>query len=229
MGVSGGTVCSGLSDQTGNHASTLVYPALYNGPVNYFARLIGEREIILEQYENYTKQTYRNRCEIMGPNGILTLSIPVKKKRGVKNPVKDIRIDYDTPWQKIHWRSLVAAYAASPFFQYIKDDLAVYYEKKPRFLIDLNQQLLEQCLYFLGKEIPLRLSSSFSGTKGKTDPRVLIHPKLDPTIHDPVFHPVTYHQVFSERFGFTSNLSILDLLFNEGNQAYSVLEKSLRT
>ena len=218
-----------MSDPTGNISRSLIYPALYNGPVNYFARLVREREIILEPYENYVKQTYRNRCEILGPNGPLSLTIPVKKKRGVKNPVKDIRIDYDTPWQKVHWRSMVAAYAGSPFFQYMKDDLTVFYEKHYRFLIDLNRQLLERCLGLLGKQIPVTYADSFSEIEGSTDPRVLIHPKLDPAIHDPLFQAVPYHQVFSDRFGFRSNLSILDLLFNEGNDALPLLEKSLRT
>jgi hypothetical protein len=207
----------------------LVYPAFYNGPVSYFARLVGEMEIVLDPYEHYAKQTYRNRCRIMGPNGVLALSIPVKKKRGVKNPVKDIRIDYDTPWQKIHWRSLVAAYAASPFFQYMKDDLAVFYERRYTFLIELNVALLEQCLYLLGKQIPVRLSSSFSEMKGMNNQGIYIHPKLGPGDHDPLFQPVPYHQVFSDRFGFRSDLSILDLMFNEGYNALPILEKSLRT
>ncbi|MFO7934961.1 MAG: WbqC family protein [Bacteroidales bacterium] len=207
----------------------MVYPAFYNGPVSYFARLIREREIILEQHEHYTKQTYRNRCEIMGPNGVLSMTIPVKRKRGMKNRVRDIRIDYDTPWQKIHWRSMVAAYTASPFFQYMKDDLEVFYKKRTRFLIDLNRELLEKCLLLLGKQIPVSLSGSFSKMQTGTDLRELIHPKRDPDVHDPLFRPVPYHQVFSDRMGFKPNLSILDLLFNEGNQALSILEKSLRT
>ncbi|HER09440.1 MAG TPA: hypothetical protein ENO20_11085 [Bacteroides sp.] len=206
----------------------MVYPAFYNGPVNYFARLIREQEIVLDQHEHYYKQTYRNRCRIMGPNGPLSLSVPVKKKRGEKNRMKDIRIDYDTPWQKIHWRSMVAAYASAPYFQFMRDDLAVFFEKRYNFLVDLNRDMLARCLYLLGREIPVTLSDSFAEIKEREDPRIFIHPKLDPAIHDPLFHSVPYHQVFSDRFGFKSNLSILDVLFNEGNNALSILEKSLR-
>jgi hypothetical protein len=123
----------------------------------------------------------------------------------------------------------VAAYASSPFFQYMKDDLEVFYKMRIRFLIDLNRKLLEKCLYLLGKQIPVTLSASFSEIRESTDPRELIHPKRDPVHHDPLFRPVSYHQVFSDRLGFKPDLSILDLLFNEGNQALPILEKSLRT
>ena len=217
-----------MSEPTGN-LLPLVYPAFYNGPISYFARLIRESEIILEQHEHYTKQTYRNRCEIMGPNRVLALSVPVKRNRGMKNRVRDIRIDYDTPWQKIHWKSMVAAYAGSPFFQYMKDDLEVFYKNRTSFLIDLNRELLEKCLSLLGKQIPVSLSASFSEIKESSDPRELIHPKRDPILHDPLFRPVPYHQVFSDHMEFKPNLSLLDLLFNEGNQALPILEKSLRT
>ena len=206
----------------------MVYPALYNGPVNYYARLIREKVIVLEQFDSYAKQTYRNRCRIMGPNGVLTLSIPVKKRHGIKNLLRDIRIDYDTPWNKIHWKSLVASYAASPFFEYMMDDLVGFYERKYGFLLDLNQQLLEQTLQLLGIDIPVKCSHVFSEITGKTDPRHFIHPKLEQVLVDPVFKPLVYHQVFSDRLGFQANLSILDLLFNEGPGARDALQKSLR-
>lgn len=207
----------------------MVYPALYNGPVNYFARLIREERIILEQFDSYTKQTFRNRCMIPGPNGVQVLSIPVKRKRGIKTSMQDIRVDYDTPWNKIHWRSLVAAYAASPFFDYFKDDLQVYYESKFEFLIDLNQQLLECILQLMGRSIPVDRSTCFHEISDESDPRHFIHPKRDQAVMDPDFTPVIYHQVFSDRLGFQVNQSIVDLLFNEGPSALSILQKSLKT
>ncbi len=206
----------------------MVYPALYNGPVNYFARLVREQEIVLEQFDSYTKQTYRNRCKILGPNGVLTLSIPVKKRHGVKNHLQDIRIDYDSPWNKIHWRSLVASYAASPFFEYFMDDLIPFYEDRFKFLIDLNLQLLEKTLLMLGLNISTRFSRSFTEITRRDDPRYFINPKMDQTVWDPDFQPSVYHQVFSDRHGFQTNLSILDLLFNEGPAALSILHSSLK-
>jgi hypothetical protein len=204
----------------------LVYPAYYNGPVSFFARLIREKEITLEQYENYTKQTFRNRCLILGPNGLLSLVIPVLRKKGEKTLMKDVRIDYDAPWNKIHWKSLVAAYAASPYFEYTKDDLFPCYSRQFRFLIDLNFSLMEIVLQLLGRKIPVVLSASFKAPE-KNDPGSFIHPKKDPRIYDPAFRPVRYHQVFDDRLGFHSNLSILDLLFNEGPGANGILEDSL--
>ncbi len=206
----------------------LIYPSLYNGPVNYYARLVREKEILLEQYDSYTKQTYRNRCRILSPNGMLTLSIPVKKRRGTKNHLRDIRIDYDTPWNKVHMRSMQASYASSPFYEYMMDDIAVFYENRYDFLLDLNLQLLEKTLKLMGLEIPVTFTRSFTAISGDNDPREFITPKKDQAVVDPDFKPVVYHQVFSDRFGFQANLSILDLLFNEGPSAHSVLQQSLR-
>jgi hypothetical protein len=207
----------------------LVYPALYNGPVYYFARLIREKKITLEQHDHYAKQTYRNRFRIMGPNGILTLVVPVKRTRGQKNLFRDIRIDYDTPWNKIHWRSMVASYASSPFFELMIDELAPYYHKKTGFLIDLNLGLLRTTLELLGQEVPVDLSATFTPILESKDPRTMIHPKRDLAKTDPEFQPVEYHQVFADRHGFKQGLSVLDLMFNEGSNASTILRDCIRT
>lgn len=140
---------------------------------------------------------------------------------------KDVRIDYDTPWNKIHWKSLIAAYAASPFFEFFMDDLAKFYEQRFEFLLDLNHQLLDTCLKGLGLNIPIRLTNGFLDLTGDDDPRHFIHPKLHPGKTDPGFIPHAYHQVFEEKHGFRPNLSILDLIFNEGPGSLSVLLRSL--
>lgn len=205
----------------------MIYPALYNGPLQYFARLVKEEEILLEQNDSYIKQTYRNRCRIMGPNGLLTLSIPVKRKRGSKSLFKEIRVDYDTPWNKVHWKSLNAAYATSPFFEYFSDELLPFYEKRFEFLLDLNTGLLDRTLQMMGLNIPLRLSEDFTPIGGEDDPRYFIHPKKEKA--DPNFSQQPYHQVFEEKLGFHPNLSILDLLFNEGPASLLNLKDSLKT
>lgn len=206
----------------------MIYPLLYNGPVQYFSRLVREEEIFLEQYDNYIKQTYRNRCRIIGPNGLLTLSIPVKRIKGIKSQFREVRLDYDMPWNKVHWKSLVAAYASSPFFEFFIDDLCPFYEKRFEFLVDLNLALLEKTLQMMGIDIPLNMTQDFKAITGEKDPRYFIHPKLDPRETDPHFSPQDYHQVFKEKHGYQSNLSILDLLFNEGPATLSVLRSSLR-
>jgi len=220
-----------VPDRQGQQINTfaLVFPAFYNGPVNYYARLVRQQEIVLEQHDSYTKQTYRNRCLIMGPNGLITLSIPVKRQHGVKTRMRDIRIDYDTNWNKIHWRSLVASYASSPFFEYLADEINPFYQKNFEFLVDLNQELIEHTLGFLGLNIELRCSDTFTPLSLEGDPRHFIHPKKDQAVEDPGFLPEEYYQVFSDRLGFRSNLSILDLIFNVGPEALSYLQKSLKT
>ena len=210
-------------------ALQVVFPALYNGPVNYYARLVKQQKIILEQYDSYTKQTFRNRCMIMGPNGIITLSIPVNRAKGVKTHMCDIRIDYDSNWNRIHWRSLIASYASSPFFEYLADEISPVYQKRFTFLLDLNQQLLEKTLGFLGRDIELKRSKAFTPVDSAGDPRNFIHPKKDQAAEDPGFLPQEYHQVFSDRLGFHPNLSILDLIFNVGPEALSYLNASLKT
>jgi len=206
----------------------LIFPALHNGPVQYYARLVREDEIILEQFDNYIKQTYRNRCKITGANGALTLSVPVKRLRGSKTLFKEVRVDYDMPWNKVHWKSLVAAYAASPFFEYFADDLIDFYEKRFEFLVDLNRGLLEKTLFCLGLDIPVRMSTDFADISGDNDPRSFIHPKLDARKADPCFNPLPYHQVFEDKHKFQPNLSFLDLLFNEGPNSLLVLKNSLK-
>ena len=207
----------------------MVFPALYNGPINYYARLVQEPEIVLEQYDSYAKQTYRNRCLIMGPNGIIPLSIPVIKKSGIKTHMRDIRIDYSSNWNRIHWRSLVASYASSPFFEYLDDELRPCYERHFVFLMDLNQQLINITLDFLGWDSPVKRSEAFSPIKDERDPRHFIHPKKDQAVADPAFLPREYQQVFSDRLGFCPNLSILDLIFNLGPDSLSYLRACLKT
>jgi len=207
----------------------LVFPALYNGPINYYARLVHQKEIVLEQYDSYSKQSYRNRCLIMGPNGVISLSIPVIKLHGSKTHLKDVRIDYDSHWNKIHWKSLVASYASSPFFEYLADELSPFYEQRFDFLMDLNQHLINYTLHQLGLEIPVKPSDSFTEVLTDQDPRHFIHPKKDQAVADPGFKPEAYHQVFSDRLGFQPNLSILDLIFNVGPEALSYLHRSLKT
>lgn len=165
----------------------------------------------------------------MGPNGLLTLSIPVKRKRGTKTLLRDIKVDYDTPWNKIHWRSLVVAYAASPFFEYFRDELLPLYKKSYIYLLDLNTELLEWTLLSMGLDKSLSLTESFGDLSGMDDPRSFIHPKLDISTSDSDFSPPAYYQVFQEKQGFQANLSILDLLFNTGPESLSILRSSLRT
>lgn len=206
-----------------------VYPALYHGPINYYARVIRESRIMLEQHDHYTKQTFRNRCRILGPNGPIDLSIPVKRIRDRKNLYRDIRIDPGDPWNKVHWKSLEAAYASSPYYQIVAAELEQAYIRPPSFLVELNFRLMEIMLGLLNLDIPIHLSTSFTEIGGAGDIREIIHPKRPLSKADPAFRLIPYHQVFADRFGFQPNLSILDLVFNLGPESKNILQDSLRT
>ena len=200
----------------------------YFGPVQYYTNLIKYEKIIIEQYEHYAKQTYRNRCIISGSSGTINLSIPVKRKRNKKTPVKDILIDYDTDWRKTHHRGIVSCYGSSPFFEFIRDDIEIFFLKKYKFLIDLNTDITIKVIELLGIKPEIKLSGKYIDKydhPGIIDLRNSISPKKDYT-KDPYFSPKSYHQVFSENQGFIPNLSVLDLLFNTGKEAMSVLRNS---
>jgi len=203
----------------------LIFQSVYNGPVQYFARIIREEYIVIEQFDHYSKQTYRNRCSIAGANGILDLTIPVINEHGRKTRMKDVKIDYSLPWQKNHLRSIQSAYATAPFYEFIIDDLVYFYENPIRFLIDINKGLLEKVFAILDKQINISFTESFLPLKEDgSDPRFFIHPKREFQIYDPEFMPANYNQVFIHKHGFIPNLSILDLLFNEGLNSLNILE-----
>jgi hypothetical protein len=179
-------------------------------------------EIVVEQHENYLKQTFRNRCEILAANGIMPLTIPVKHNGEAKTKIRDIKIDYTGNWQRLHWRTIDSAYRSSPFFVYYADDFMPFYEKKEVFLFDFNCKMLNKLIELTGIKTKITFSDSYLHDC-EMDYRNLISPKNK--IEDPYFLPVPYYQVFSEKFGFQPNLSILDLLCNEGNNSYSVIER----
>ncbi len=190
-----------------------LFSTAYLGSIEYFANLVRHKNIFIDVGEHYIKQTYRNRCVIYAANGKLPQIIPVVKVNGNHTKTKDIKIDYSGRWQKNHWRSIVSAYNQSPFFLYYKDDLETIFEKKFDFLIDFNTELTKIILNFIEAETTIHLSEDYiDSTEPETiDFRNSFSPKKPPTLSHP-----SYIQVFSEKYGFIPNLSIIDLLFNEG-------------
>lgn len=199
----------------------------YFAPIRYFSKLLFYPEIYIEYHENFIKQTYRNRTVILGANGPISLIVPVEKGRAQKIKIKDLRIAYDEEWQRNHWRTIFSAYNSSPFFEYYADDIETFFRKKHTFLFDFNQQILEALLEIFEIPVSLSLTEDFEKVpENCLNFREQISPKnhlIDP---DPHFMAHPYTQVFSEKFGFTSDLSILDLLFNEGPSAKDMLEES---
>lgn len=207
-----------------------LFPLFYNAPVSFYALMLKiEQDLCIEVYDHYSKQTYRNRCAIMGANGIITLSIPVVKDHGEKKLMKDVRIDYSTNWHLNHWRSIFSAYASAPFFEFMIDTFEPFYRKKYNFLADLNQEIMIKTVDLLQWERSFSRTKHFSPEANINDFRESIHPKKSFFHNKILFRPVQYHQVFSDRHGFIPDLSIIDLLFNEGPNANNILKESLTT
>ncbi len=200
----------------------------YAAPIQYYARLLQYPGVILEQWEHYEKASYRNRCYIANPNGRLRLTIPLKRGKHERQPIRAVKIANDTPWQQLHWSSLISSYRSAPYFEYYEDRLAPFYQQPFDSLFEFNQQLMT-CLLDL---LDMKLSLSFSGSYVKAYPESVsdwrsgIHPKAHKMRPDPAFEVPVYHQVFEPQQGFIPNLSIYDLLFNEGPHAIEHLQKA---
>ena len=193
----------------------------YLAPVEYFSAIAKADTILLENCDYYVKQTYRNRCHIAAANGVMALSIPVEKAGSEKIFSRDVRISEHSDWQNHHWRSIESAYNSSPFFEFYKDDLIAFYEKKWNFLWDFNWEIQQKILELLESDKKIQLTTTY---KNKTDIDILdlresIHPKK--TNINAQRKP--YYQVFEQKLGFKSNLSIIDLLFNMGNESQLII------
>ncbi len=200
-------------------SQTILLGSTYLGPVQYFQKIVSGKKIVIEQYDHYTKQTYRNRCDIYSSNGRLSLTIPVVKGRERKKAMKDVRIAYDEDWQGNHLKALTAAYKSSPFFEYYMDDLLPFYTQKWDLLLDFNRALLEAILKNIEGEFAIAYSNEFMEAGAALDFRDAINPKKDFLTADPDFKIKEYRQVFTAKSGFLPNLSIIDLLFNKGPEA----------
>ncbi|MBD1394679.1 WbqC family protein [Mucilaginibacter glaciei] len=197
-----------------------VFPLFYLPPVDYFTKLNAFKpHIVLEVEEHFPKQTYRNRTNIYSPDGPLSLTVPVSKGSKNHTKTKDVKISYDFKWQRLHWLSLSACYRSSAFFEYYEDDFAPFYEKNFTYLVDYNREQLELLLRLLKIKIPLQFTETYEAAyPNLTDLRSTMSPKIEPDVEQKA-----YFQVFEERQGFLKNLSIVDLLFNQGPQALNYL------
>lgn len=197
----------------------------YLGNVQYFTKLINTDLVFLEQYEHYQKQSYRNRCCIAGANGILTLVVPVENDHGKKMPIRDVKIDHSQAWRQNHWRAILSSYNSSPFFEYYADDIRPFYDTKEKYLFDYNLRLISLVLELLPVEKNIELTTTYKAEISYPlyDYRQSISPKMRLNKPDLLFNPQSYFQVFAQRLGFIPNLSIIDLLFNEGPNALQYL------
>ena len=217
----------------------LLLETAFMPPVSYFATIAEEftlsygrvvslvpARLRLEACENYQKQSYRNRCRIYAAGGVESLTLPVVHEGGTSSlPIREIRVDWSRDWLPRMERAIVSAYESSPYFEYYRDSLFDIFESRPEKLFDLNIRLIH---YFLGK---IGISADIDFTTeyerpGETAPdirdlRGLIHPKRPSILKT----EKPYWQVFAAKYGYKSDLSVMDLLFNEGPDSISYLKK----
>jgi len=199
----------------------------YFGPVQWYQKLNRYDECLIERHESFIKQTYRNRMIIPTTNGPLSLTIPTSHDTSMA--MKDIRISDHANWRHVHWNALLSAYGESPFFEYYQDDIRPFYEKKYDFLFDFNMEITEKMIELLDIRPKISVTDEYFPKKSEgqaslpsassdiVDFRDAIRPKKP--LPDAEFAPKRYYQVYEQKHGFLPNMSILDLLFNEGNEA----------
>ncbi len=198
----------------------IILPSFYFAPISYFSLWLQSEKIYLEQWENFPKQTYRNRCIIQGANGRLPLIIPIEHT-GVRM-FKDIKISYASQWQKLHWKSIQSSYQSSPYFEYYEDSLYPIFEKKETFLFDLNLKTLNWINEKIKLDLSWKLTEKYVKIPNETDARDFFNAKKEST-----YQGQKYIQVFSDRFEFMSDLSILDLICNVGTKSATYMHNNL--
>lgn len=200
----------------------------YLPSIPYFTALVQAPTIWIEQHENYSKRSYRNRCHIAAANGLLRFSIPLVKGKNQQTPICAVQIAYNTDWQAQHLQSIQSAYGNAPFYDFYIDDIHQYFTQQIPLLFDWNLGLLKLMIDLLQLNNNFRLSEQYEKLPlDKLDLRNSILPNTIRQKEAQLIKKVTYPQVFQEKHGFIPNLSILDLLFCTGPQASLILENSI--
>lgn len=196
--------------------NSIILSTAYLAPVSWYVCLARSSRAVIDGGEHYVKQTWRNRCRILMPDGPQDLVIPLEQASS-HAPIRDIRISEHGQWRHHHWNALRTAYGKSPFFEYYADDFAPFYEQRHEYLLDYNEGLRQLVCSLLDIDNPVTVSGDYveAAASGAADYRSFITPKC-PTDVVPGMSLRPYYQVFSHRQSFQSNLSIVDLLFNMG-------------
>lgn len=204
--------------------SALIHPTYFPSIAHWVVIAQHQEQLVIEAHDNYQKQTYRNRTYIYSPNGKQLLSVPVRHTKSTgQQKYSDVIIEDNFDWKKQHWKSIETAYRTSPYFEFYEDDLVPFFKKKHSSLFEMNiesMKIVADCMQL--EPFSYELTKDFKNTHAsKLDKRLLVSAK---TKQDDHFN--TYVQVFDNKHGFIPNLSILDLLFNEGPNALNYLVKA---
>ncbi len=204
----------------------ILLSSAYFPPAEWFSLAAAGRRVIIEKHENYHRQTFRNRCVILGANGPLPLIVPVLQGSFHKTAMADLRIDDSKRWRELHLRGITSAYAAAPFFEYYFDVIRDVITAPHTFLIDLNHEALTALFDAIGIDAEISYSDSFTPVGVMDDDyRYSVTPKKPCAVKG--YTSIPYVQVFGERFGFIPRLSIIDMLLNNGPGTRALLQRSL--
>lgn len=200
----------------------ILLPTAYFPPISYFVHMIRSKVIYIEQMETFTKQTYRNRCEIMTASGKSSLVVPVTKPQSNHTMTKQVEICYREHWQEQHWKTLQTDYRSSPFFNYYTDILEQLFETQETSLINNNHNILKTISALLGIDLSIQFTQDY---ERKPESMLDLRSAISPKKYQSFNQFPKYPQVFDYKYGFVPDLSILDLLFNLGPDARNYLER----
>ena len=199
--------------------NTIIHETMVLGPTDVYSMYHGSEMVLIEVHENYQKRSYRNRYFISGPNGIIQLSIPLVKGKNHRTPIRDVRISYDENWVHQHLGTIKSCYGSAPYFIHYDHLLFRAFQKKYVFLLDLNNALFETVIGIIGLNINIGRTEAYYRHYDYGDFRNLF------SIKKRRVSSIKYPQVFEEKFGFISGLSILDLVFCTGPESKLYLSR----
>lgn len=190
--------------------------------ISWYRNFLLHENIIIEQHEYFERTSFRNRAILAGPNGLVTLSIPILGGRNKKSIMKDLKISYDENWQMLHWKTIESCYRRSPYFEFYADEIHLLFQKKHNFLIDYNLTCLQTINKLLHVKKEICLSTSYNEPSSFF---LDLRNAFTAQNFEEVTNVPTYIQVFQEKIGFKNNLSILDMLFCVGKPLVSILKQ----